>query len=134
VYDGKVQRMPQDIYAVVAIYDDHDYEDCYFTSIYDAERYARYRKQRVDFEWHTGMWASPESFNVDPRILWDNYEDAVAGFEKAFGPPKSGEERLAEINAKAVAEGRRHEMIMITKEQWEEFESWKAAHIDGNVS
>jgi hypothetical protein len=126
--------MPTDIYAVVAIYDDQDYEDCYFTCVNDAKCYARYRKERADFEWHVGMWAGPDAFNVDPRILWDSYDDAVAGFEKIYGPPKSGAERLAEKHARQTAEGKRHEMIMITKEQWEEFKEWKAAHIDGNVS
>lgn len=113
-----------------------DYEDDYsngeiFEYERDAERFAEYLNWRDKFEYHEEMWHRPVTYYVKKiKPTAGSFQQARNDYEEAHGAPKSGEDRLAEKRA----EGKRHEMIMINKTQWDEFKDWKAAQIDGNTT
>lgn len=118
----------EDIYAVVAVFDDHDYEDAYFRNPYYAEHYARYRKQRSDFENHPGIFQTADAFNVDRRVLFESDVEAIEDFEKLHGPPKSGAERFAELQEKNKSQ--QYRMVLISENEYEEFKAWQTAHAE----
>jgi hypothetical protein len=105
--------------------DDYTWEDAYFHNKEDAEAYAKYRTEREEFEYHERMWGRPATYSFRPSTCYSSAQDAIDDFEYKNGEPRSGAERLAEIEAREIAEGKRHEMVMINKKTYEEFKEWQ---------